>query len=169
MKITKTASGTQKVSISLNEWLQIGENAGWIKEAGCDKDKWKYINEFYAKKDKKKKTKKADVDLYPGAVDLTDLNERDISEIIEDTIREKSVISEQGGDSYEASGATGTTETYVGSDFSPFIVKTTTGTFHASNNNGVVLYNGGVDTDAFYNIRHLKSDGKFDYFSIESA
>ncbi len=29
MKITKTASGTKKITMSKNEWQQIGRQAGW--------------------------------------------------------------------------------------------------------------------------------------------
>jgi len=33
MKIVKTASGKRTIKISKSEWLSIGNNAGWVKEA----------------------------------------------------------------------------------------------------------------------------------------
>ena len=36
MKMTRTASGTKKITISKNEWQDIGKKAGWIKTAISD-------------------------------------------------------------------------------------------------------------------------------------
>ena len=33
VKIIKTASGKQTIKISKSEWLSIGNNAGWVKQA----------------------------------------------------------------------------------------------------------------------------------------
>jgi hypothetical protein len=44
MKITKTASGTKKITMSKNEWQQIGKQAGWVKIADSEARLYKLVD-----------------------------------------------------------------------------------------------------------------------------